>query len=130
VVLSWIVSKIQTTPTDRRKSKQAEKQVIQSAKSNMKSSPFTFAIILLSLALISCENLDKKLEDKLNLINDKALKLDSLVNQELDKVESLDSIINQESEKVKVLDSLINNSSSRVDSLVNGKIDRINRILN
>lgn len=96
----------------------------------MKSSTFTFAILLLSLALISCENLDKKLEDKLNLINDKAQKLDSLVNQELDKVESLDSIINQESEKVKVLDSLINNSSSRVDSLVNGKIDRINRILN
>ena len=87
-------------------------------------------VLFLCFLLTSCESLDKKIEENLNLINEKAMKLDSIVNQELDKVQVLDSIINEESEKIKVLDSLINKSSSSVDSLINGKIDRINKILN
>ena len=90
--------------------------------------------ILLSFLLImvfsSCEDLEKKVEDKLNFINEKAVKLDSLVNRELDKVDALDSIIDIETDKIQQLDSLIDRSSSRVDSLVNGKLERINSILN
>lgn len=90
--------------------------------------------ILLSFLLImvfsSCEDLEKKVEDKLNFINEKAAKIDSLVNRELDKVDALDSVINKETDKIQQLDSLIDRSSSRVDSLVNGKLERINSILN
>ena len=78
---------------------------------------FKFLPILLGFfVLTSCGNLEKNVEDKLNSITDKALKLDSIVNKELDKINSLDSIINLETEKVKVLDSLVNKSSSKVDS--------------
>lgn len=90
--------------------------------------------ILLSFLLImvfsSCEDLEKKVEDKLNFFNEKAAKIDSLVNRELDKVDALDSVINKETDKIQQLDSLIDRSSSRVDSLVNGKLERINSILN
>lgn len=96
----------------------------------MKSLTRVLPILLVSFILTSCANMEKKIEDNLNVINEKAMKLDSMVNQELNKVNTLDSMINKEAEKIKVLDSLVNKSSSRVDSLVNGKIDRINRILN
>lgn len=96
----------------------------------MKALLKSLPILLGFFVLTSCGNLEKQVEDKLNSITDKALKLDSIVNRELDKVNSLDSIINLETEKVKVLDSLVNKSSSRVDSIVTGKIDKINKILN
>jgi hypothetical protein len=95
-------------------------------KTSIKSLPYLLGFFVLS----SCGNLEKQVEDKLNSITDKALKLDSIVNKEQDKINSLDSIINLETEKVKVLDSLVNKSSSRVDSIVNGKIEKINKILN
>ena len=110
----------------------------------MKISLIPFSLLLLLVFSTSCENLDKKLQEKVNLINAKAESLDSLmnkelnkvnsldslVNRELDKVDSLDSMINQKLEKVNSLDSLINDTSSKVDSMVKGKVDRINRIIN
>jgi hypothetical protein len=96
----------------------------------MKTYLKSFLLVLGILVLTSCGKLEKHVEDRLNSITDKALKLDSIVNRELDKVNSLDSIINLETEKVKVLDSLVNKSGSRVDSIVNGKIDKINKIFN
>ncbi len=102
------------------------------------------SLFLCSLVLCtSCENLEGKLQEKVNLINEKSQSLDSLMNKELDKVGSLDSMINRkldkvnlldsmiirELEKVNSLDSLVNSSSSKVDSMVQGKMDRINRII-
>lgn len=96
----------------------------------MKTISKIFAATLILFALSSCEDLEKKVEEKLDILNEKAAKIDSLVNRELEKVDALDSIINKETEKIQKLDSLIDNSSSRVDSLVNGKLERINSILN
>lgn len=109
----------------------------------MKISP-TFSLLFLLVFISSCENLERKFQEKVNLINEKAESLDSLmnkelnkmgsldslINQELEKVDSLDSLINQNLEKVNSLDSLINDTSSKVDSMVQGKVDRINRIIN
>lgn len=96
----------------------------------MKTAPKILLPLLFVLIFSSCEDLEKKVEGKLDLLNEKAAKIDSLVNRELDKVDVLDSIINKETDKIQQLDSLIDRSSSRVDSLVNGKLERINSILN
>jgi copper homeostasis protein CutC len=69
----------------------------------------------------------RKVEDRLDDLNKKAESLDSLVNKEVDKVLVLDSIINRESEKVKKLDSLIDRSASRLDSIVNDKINQFKK---
>lgn len=100
--------------------------------------------LLLIVLLTSCSNLEEKLQEKVNLINEKAESLDSLMNRELEKVNSLDSLlnreldkvdsldmmINRELEKVNNLDSLLNSTSSTFDSMIQGKVDRINRIIN
>ena len=110
----------------------------------MKASRIPFVFLFVLVFSTSCENLEKKLQDKVNLINEKAASLDSLmnkellkvnsldslINRELDKVDSLDAMINRELEKVNSLDSLLNKTSTTVDSLVQGKGDRINRIVN
>ena len=78
--------------------------------------------LLMMVLFISCSEMSKKVEDRLNDLTNKAESLDSLVNKEIDKVMALDSIINLEGNKVKVLDSLINKSSSRIDSIAKEKI--------
>jgi len=78
--------------------------------------------LFMMVIFISCSEMSKKVEDRLNDLTNKAVSLDSLVNKEIDKVMALDSIINLEGNKVKVLDSLINKSSSRIDSIVKEKI--------
>ncbi len=78
--------------------------------------------LLMLVFLISCNEVSKNVEDRLNDLTKKAESLDSLVNKEIDKVMVLDSIINMEGNKVKVLDSLINKSTSRLDSIAKEKI--------
>jgi len=78
--------------------------------------------LVIMVLFISCSDMSKKVEDRLNDLTNKAESLDSLVNKEIDKVLALDSIINLEGNKVKVLDSLINKSSSRIDSIAKEKI--------
>jgi hypothetical protein len=78
--------------------------------------------LLMMVLFISCSEMSKKVEDRLNDLTNKAESLDSIVNKEIDKVMALDSIINLEGNKVKVLDSLINKSSSRIDSIAREKI--------
>jgi len=78
--------------------------------------------LVIMVLFISCSDMSKKVEDRLNDLTNKAESLDSLVNKEIDKVMALDSIINLEGNKVKVLDSLINKSSSRIDSIAKEKI--------
>ena len=79
------------------------------------------AILMLGL-FISCGEMTKKVEDKLNDLTNKANRLDTLINKEIDKVMVLDSIINLERDKIKALDSLINKSSSKLDSVARAKI--------
>jgi predicted RecB family endonuclease len=78
--------------------------------------------LLMMVLFVSCSDMSKKVEDQLNDLTNKAVRLDSLVNEELDKVMALDSIINVEGTKVKELDSLINKSASRIDSIAKSKI--------
>lgn len=83
----------------------------------------TALTVLLLGSFISCGDLSQKAEEKINELNNKANKLDSLVNKELKKVNELDSIITKEGAKVKKLDSLINTSTSKIDSIKNSKIN-------
>ncbi len=82
-----------------------------------------FLTLMLPLLFISCSEMGRKVDERLDDLNKKAESLDSLINEEVDKVFTLDSIINKESEKVKKLDSLIDRSASRLDSIVNDKIN-------
>jgi len=79
-------------------------------------------VIMMMVLFISCSEITKKVEDKLNDLTNKANSLDTIINKEINKVIALDSIINLESDKVKVLDSLINKSSSKLDSIAREKI--------
>jgi hypothetical protein len=83
---------------------------------------------MMMVLFISCGEMNKKVEDKLKDLTNKANSLDTLINKEIDKVLALDSIINLESNKVKGLDSLINKSSSKLDSIVKEKIKSLNLI--
>jgi hypothetical protein len=110
----------------------------------MKNLLIPFSLLFIVALTTSCENLEKKMQEKVNLINEKAdsldslmnrelekvNSLDSLLNRELDKVDSLDMLLNRELEKVNELDSLLNSTSSTVDSMIQGKVNRINRIIN
>ena len=86
-----------------------------------------FLSLMMMLFFISCSEMGRKVEERLDDLNNKAESLDSLVNKEVDKVLILDSIINRESEKVKKLDSLIDRSASRLDSIVNDKINQFKK---
>lgn len=89
------------------------------------------ALIVLSIGLfISCGDISKKAEEKINELSTKTDQLDSLVNKELKKVNSLDSLITKEGAKVKKLDSLINKSTSKIDSIANSKIKLLKNINN
>lgn len=87
-------------------------------------------ILVLGILFVStsCGDLDQKVEEKLNLLNSKADKLDSIVNKELDKVNSLDSLIEKEGSKVKRLDSLIDKSTSKLDSIANAKKTTVEKL--
>jgi hypothetical protein len=89
-----------------------------------------FFLITLAFVLVSCVDISKQAEEKINLLNAKTAKLDSLVNKELKKVNSLDSIINKEGAKVKKLDSLITKSTSKIDSIANSKMNLLKKINN
>jgi copper homeostasis protein CutC len=86
-----------------------------------------FLLVLALGLLTSCGDLSREVDKNLNELKNKAESLDSLVNKEVDKVLILDSIINRESEKVKKLDSLIERSASRLDSIVNDKINQFKK---
>jgi len=76
------------------------------------------AIISGVLVLMSCGDIREKANEKLDLLDGKVEKLDSVINSEIDKVEQLDSMINREVEKVNRLDSLIEDKSSKADSIL------------
>jgi hypothetical protein len=87
-----------------------------------------YFLLILALGLLtSCGDLSREVDKNINELKNKAESLDSLVNKEVDKVLILDSIINRESVKVKKLDSLIEKSASRLDSLINDKINQLKK---
>ena len=96
----------------------------------MKNLLKTILLIAVMGILISCGDMSKKIEEKLNELSNKTEHLDSLVNKEFDKVKSLDSLINFESDKVKELDSLVKKSSSRLDSMAKEKFNSLKKIIN
>lgn len=84
------------------------------------------AVVALSAGiLISCGDLNRKVDEKIDSLMEKTESLDSLINKEVDKALQLDSLINTGIEKTKKLDSLLDKSSSRLDSLVKEKINPI-----
>lgn len=88
-------------------------------------------LLMVTIALFtSCGDITKKVEDKLKVLNEKTLKLDSLVNKEFSKVPSLDSILNMKGDKMRKLDSIINKSSSKFDSISNEKINSLKKFIN
>ena len=90
----------------------------------------SFPIIVSIGLFISCGDMSKKVEEKINELSNKTEKLDSLVNKEINKVLAHDSLINKEGDKVKKLDSLINKSSSKIDSIANEKMNLLKNTIN
>jgi len=80
-------------------------------------------VVMTAGIFISCGDLNRKVDEKIDKLLNKTESLDSLINKEIDKVLVLDSLISTGSEKAKDLDSLIDKSKSRLDSLVNKKIN-------
>lgn len=87
-------------------------------------------LMILVGSLTSCVDLDKKVEEKLNLLDQKTMMLDSIVNKEINRALALDTLLNLETEKVKKLDSLLNTTSSKIDSISKGKIQSLQNIIN
>ncbi len=90
-------------------------------------------ILLLSLftiiQLTACTDIGRKVNEKLDRINDKAEQLDSIVKSETQKIMALDSLIILERDKLQQLDSLVNTSASQFDSVKQQKIDQLKRLL-
>ncbi len=80
-------------------------------------------VVVTTSIFISCGDVNRRVDEKIDKLMKKAESLDSLINKEVDKVLVLDSLINTGSEKAKKLDSLLNKSTSRLDSLVIEKIN-------
>lgn len=89
-----------------------------------------FSVLILAIFfLFSCSDLSKEAEKKLDELKVKSDSLDSIIIKEVDKVKSLDSLINYENDKVKKLDSLVKKASSKLDSISNEKIKKIEKVL-
>jgi hypothetical protein len=90
------------------------------------------SILLMAIFALfaSCGDIAKKVEDKMKVLNEKTLRLDSLVNKEFSKIPALDSLINMKGDKIKKLDSIINKSSSKFDSISNEKINLLKKFIN
>ena len=87
-------------------------------------------ILLATTFFTGCEEMNSRVEDQLNNINEHAEELDSAVNRGLDKVERLDSTITAKSEKIRDLDSMVRKTGNRIDSLVSKSSEDINRRIN
>lgn len=80
-------------------------------------------LVITTAIFISCGDLNRKVDEKIENLMKNAESLDSLINREVDKVLVLDSLINTGTEKAKMLDSVINKSTSRLDSLVRKRLN-------
>lgn len=87
-------------------------------------------ILSFSVFLTGCEEMNSKMEEQLDNINDRAVQLDSSVNKGLDEIESLDSTITSKTDRLKDLDSVVRKTGTRIDSMVNKSAQEINRQLN
>ena len=83
--------------------------------------------IFSAVFFISCGDISKKVDKKLEELQKKTESIDSLISKEVDKVLALDSLINRESETVKKLDSLLTDSKSKIDSVMNNVVNPLNR---
>ena len=81
-------------------------------------------VVVMTIGIfISCRDLNRKVDEKIDKLLKKTESLDSLITKEFDKVLVLDSILSTGSEKANKLDSLLNKSSSKLDSIVNRVIN-------
>lgn len=90
----------------------------------------SYLLLLAAIGLFTgCQEMNSRVEDQLNSINQHAEDLDSAVNRGLDRVERLDSTITSKTKKIKDLDSLVRKTTTRIDSIVNRNTEEINRRL-
>lgn len=95
----------------------------------MRNKSYLFLLILLAATSLftGCQDMNSRVEDQLNNINQHAEDLDSAVNRGLDRVENLDSTITSKTRKIRDLDSMVRKTTSRIDSIVNKSTEEINR---
>jgi hypothetical protein len=89
----------------------------------------SFFLILSVGLLASCNQMNDRVDQKLQELNTKATYLDSIITKEVDKVMQLDSIINIEGEKIKKLDSLVDKSTSKIDSIAKTKMKTLKNLI-
>lgn len=75
---------------------------------------FIISSLFCSVLLISCDDINKKVDE----LQEKTLKLDSLINNEVDKVKKLDSLVEQEKTKIQEIDSIIQNTQKKLEPVL------------
>lgn len=83
-------------------------------------------LFIMTMVFTGCEEMNSRVDEQLNNINQRAEELDSAVSKGLDRVESLDSTITAKSQKIRNLDSITRKTTSRIDSLLTKGAEEIN----
>ena len=87
----------------------------------MKSTLVKMYLVTTVISMSSCSEVNRRVDEKVQLLEKRAGELDSLLTNEFKKVQRLDTIINDEIAKSRRLDSVIQRSRIAVDSLLNKK---------
>ncbi len=93
----------------------------------MKTLIIIFTVVFSTVVFISCNDMRKKVDEKIDNLLKKTESIDSLIINEVDKVLELDTLISTGNEKVKKLDSIVDKSTVRLDSITNKVINPENR---
>lgn len=71
------------------------------------------------ISIFSCTEVNKRVDEKVRLLDKRAGQLDSMLTNELKKVQQLDTIIHDEIQRARQLDSIIQKSRGKIDSVLN-----------
>ncbi len=83
-----------------------------------------------AVSFSGCQEVNSRVQEQLDSIEQHAEDIDSAVNKGLDKVEDLDSTITAKSRQLKSLDSIVRKTGTRLDSIVTKGAEEVNRRLN
>ena len=76
-----------------------------------------FGVFVLLFFWSSCGEINQKIDDKMDALNQSVESLDSLANDKMNRVQRLDTLVNNKMEKLQKMDSLVNRNRSKLDSL-------------
>ena len=93
----------------------------------MKQSKLFAITIAMMLLTSACGSASQEAENKLDLLKQKAMDLDSILNSEAQRIKVLDSTISHEIMKAGKLDSGVTKEFRRLDSMINRMYRKIDQ---